>query len=110
MELLEGETLRDRLACAVCRRRRQLPLEKMLDIAIQIADGLEAAHEKGIIHRDIKPANIFLTTQGRSRFWTSAWRSWSALPSDGSEEPATEDSDAVVRCPTEQQPQPDPTL
>jgi len=59
MELLEGETLRERLAGS-----EAIPLALLLDIAIQIADGLEAAHEKSIIHRDIKPANIFLTGKG----------------------------------------------
>src|SRR5271165_1575711 len=57
MELLEGETLRDRLAAA----EAALPLAELLDIGIQVSDGLQAAHQKGIIHRDIKPANIFLT-------------------------------------------------
>jgi serine/threonine protein kinase len=61
MELLEGETLRDRLSVA---GERGLPLEKLLDLSIQVTDGLQAAHEKGIIHRDIKPANIFLTNKG----------------------------------------------
>jgi eukaryotic-like serine/threonine-protein kinase len=61
MELLEGETLRDRLAALAAGQKRPA-LYELLDIAIQICDGLEAAHRKGIIHRDIKPANIFLTT------------------------------------------------
>ena len=61
MELLEGETLRDRLASAAARA---VPLDLLLDIAIQICDGLQAAHERGIIHRDIKPANIFITDKG----------------------------------------------
>jgi serine/threonine protein kinase/tetratricopeptide (TPR) repeat protein len=64
MELLEGETLRDRLA-AVAARQKTLAPEELLDIAIQICNGLQAAHEKGIIHRDIKPANIFLTSVGQ---------------------------------------------
>jgi eukaryotic-like serine/threonine-protein kinase len=58
-ELLEGETLRDRL------RSGAIPLRKALDYALQIARGLAAAHEKGIIHRDLKPENIFLTRDGR---------------------------------------------
>ena len=73
MELLEGETLRDRLARDGGPR---VPLDELLKIAIQVADGLEAAHEQGIIHRDIKPANIFLTRRARPRFWTSGWPSW----------------------------------
>jgi DNA-binding winged helix-turn-helix (wHTH) protein/tRNA A-37 threonylcarbamoyl transferase component Bud32 len=63
MELLQGETLRDRLAAA-SDNKTQIPLQDLLKIAIQVADGLEAAHEQGIIHRDIKPANIFLTSKG----------------------------------------------
>jgi serine/threonine protein kinase len=61
MELLEGESLAERLLTA---KPKALPLAELLEIGIQICDGLEAAHEKGIIHRDIKPANIFLTKQG----------------------------------------------
>jgi hypothetical protein len=59
MQLLEGQTLRDRLSDAVAA----LQTSELLDIAFQIADGLDAAHSKGIIHRDIKPANIFITTR-----------------------------------------------
>jgi len=69
MPLLHGQTLRDRLAAAedvdpTGKQGVSLPAAELLDIALQITSGLEAAHEKGIIHRDIKPANIFLTDQG----------------------------------------------
>ena len=62
MELLRGQTLRDRLAAA--QEGTGLPLRELLDIALQVSSGLQAAHERGIIHRDIKPANIFLTEEG----------------------------------------------
>src|SRR5262245_6293925 len=61
MELLEGETLLQRIAGA---SPAPLPPLEVIDIAIDICNGLQAAHEKGIVHRDIKPANIFLTRQG----------------------------------------------
>src|SRR5215470_10542787 len=56
MELLEGETLEKRIA------GKALPAAELLDFAIQISEGLEAAHNRGIVHRDIKPSNIFVTT------------------------------------------------
>jgi serine/threonine protein kinase len=59
MELLEGETLRERLA------RGALPPRKAAECAVQIARGLGAAHEKGIVHRDLKPENLFLTRDGQ---------------------------------------------
>ena len=59
MELLEGQSLADAL------KGTPLPTRKVLDYAKQIADGLAAAHERGIVHRDIKPANIFINTDGR---------------------------------------------
>ncbi len=66
MELLEGETLRDRLAAA-SDAAQKVPLDELLRIALQVAGGLEAAHEQGIVHRDIKPANIFLTRKGTAK-------------------------------------------
>ena len=58
MELLEGKTLRDLI------QNRPLPVDRLLEIAIEIVEGLNAAHAKGIVHRDIKPANIFVSDSG----------------------------------------------
>src|SRR5215831_15906091 len=74
MELLEGQTLRDRLVgkapLLLAPGRPQgspIRIDTLLDLAIQIAEGLDAAHTKGIVHRDIKPANIFITTRGQAK-------------------------------------------
>jgi serine/threonine protein kinase/TolB-like protein len=61
MELLEGETLQHRITAS---EPNAIPLDELLNIATQICNGLQAAHDKNIVHRDIKPANIFLTRQG----------------------------------------------
>jgi len=66
MELLEGHTLRDLIA-QEADSKTTFQLKQLLDTAIQIANGLEAAHQKGIIHRDIKPANIFITNNGQAK-------------------------------------------
>ncbi|MGA2260527.1 MAG: protein kinase [Acidobacteriota bacterium] len=59
LELVEGETLAQRI------HREALPVEEALEVCRQIAEGLEAAHEKGIIHRDLKPANVKITPEGK---------------------------------------------
>src|SRR5258707_12030761 len=61
MELLEGQTLKHRISA------KPIAIAELLDIGIQIADGLESAHCKGIVHRDIKPANIFLVDRGPAK-------------------------------------------
>ncbi len=61
MELLEGQSLAEKI------NGHAMPLDKILDIGIQVTDALDVAHHKGIVHRDLKPANIFVTTRGQAK-------------------------------------------
>jgi serine/threonine protein kinase len=76
MELLEGETLRFRLGASLpapatggapvaAEALNRLPVRKTIEYALQVAQGLAAAHDRGIVHRDLKPENVFITKDGR---------------------------------------------
>jgi serine/threonine protein kinase/tetratricopeptide (TPR) repeat protein len=85
MQLFEGKTLRDRLSQA-----SPFPADALLDIAIQIVSGLDAAHQKGIIHRDIKPANIFITERGEAKILDFGLAKLALDPNEAKESSVTE--------------------
>src|SRR5215472_10461848 len=84
MELVPGETLADRI------KSGPVPVEEALKIAVQIAEALEAAHEKNIIHRDLKPANVKVTPEGKVKvldFGLAKAFSGDSMSSDPSDSP-----------------------
>src|SRR5438132_10617505 len=83
-ELLEGEALRER------RGGSALPQRKAIDYALQIANGLAAAHESGIVHRDLKPENIFITRDGRVKILDFGLAKVQGPPKDGLTDAQTE--------------------
>ena len=68
MEYLDGATLKHLI------NGQAMELEKLLDLAIEVTEGLDAAHSEGIVHRDIKPANFLQRRRGTRRFWILDWR------------------------------------
>jgi non-specific serine/threonine protein kinase len=97
MELLEGLTLKRRI------NRKPLEILELLEIALEIVNGLEAAHAKGIVHRDIKPANIFLVERGQAKILDFGLAKLAPAVGDATESTASPSMNSVTLVPQEDQ-------